>query len=194
MAVLDFDNNALFGENGTGKLYIATDYDGQTYADGDGTNETTSITDLETNTFSDVGYFENFATVIRNGEERVITTDYCGVGEIRRKAEKIPGFSVDVQEILNMENLALILGTELNASASAEIIGMKRQFKDKPYQLFKFVTCPKNGNSNTFYFVKSVLTGDISMPMNNLSREDFVGVTLEFETADGGNFFLKKEL
>jgi hypothetical protein len=42
--------------------------------------------------------------------------------------------------------------------------------------------------------VKSVLTGDISMPMNNLSREDFVGVTLEFETADGGNFFVKKEL
>jgi hypothetical protein len=31
MAVLDLEANGLFGENLTGKLYIATDYDGAVF-------------------------------------------------------------------------------------------------------------------------------------------------------------------
>jgi hypothetical protein len=102
---------------------------------------------------------------------------------------------VDVQEILEMSNLSDILGTELNATVvGSELIGMKRIMKTNPYQVFKFVTCPKAGKSNTFYFVKAALSGDISIPFTNLNREDFVGVTLEFEVAEGGNFYIKKEV
>lgn len=121
-------------------------------------------------------------------------TDYCSVGEISRKKEFVPGFKVDVQEILEMNNLAQILGAEVNASAGVELIGMKRIMKTNPYQVFKFETCPKGGKKNTFYFVKAALSGDIAIPFTNLNREDFVGVTLEFEVAEGGNFYIKKEI
>ncbi len=93
-----------------------------------------------------------------------------------------------------MNNLAQILGCQLNTSAGAEIIGMKRIMKTNPYQVFKFVTCPKDGKSNTFFFVKCALSGDVTIPFTNLNRDDFVGVTLEFEVAEGGNFYVKKEI
>ena len=64
--------------------------------------------------------------------------------------------------------------------------------KTNPYQLFKFVTCPKDGKSTTFYFVKSALSSDFSIPFTNLNREDFKGVTMEFEVAEGGNFYIDK--
>lgn len=194
MAVLDIDKNAPFGENGTGKLYLATNYTGTTFDDGDGTNEDEAVTTLAALTYADIGYFEKFEVSIKRGDERVIMTDYCSVGEISRKKEFIPGFKVDVQEILEMNNLADILGAELNVAAGVELIGMKRIMKTNPYQVFKFVTCPKNGKSNTFYFVKAALSGDISIPFTNLNREDFVGVTLEFEVAEGGNFYARKEV
>jgi hypothetical protein len=79
MATLDFDSNALFGENGTGKLYLATDWAGTTFPDGDGTNEDESIAILDALTWSDLGYFENFSPMIKTGEERIINTDYCDV-------------------------------------------------------------------------------------------------------------------
>lgn len=191
--VLDFDANALFGENGTGKLYLATNWTGTTYADGDGTNEDEAIVALSTLTWADIGYFENFEPMIKNGEERIINTDYCDVGEIMRKIEKVGGFSVDVQEILEMSNLATILGAELNTTVvGTETIGFKRKLTQTPYITFKFVTCPRKGVTTTFYFVKAVRTGDISMPVTNLKSEDFAGVTLEFETATGGNMYISK--
>lgn len=194
MTVLSLDANATFGENGTGKLYMATNYTGLTYADGDGTNEDEAVTALAALTYADIGYFEKFETMIKRGDEKIIMTDYCSVGEISRKREFVPGFKVDVQEILEMNNLAQILGAELNAAAGFELIGMKRIMKTNPYQVFKFVTCPKDWKSNTFYFVKAALSGDISIPFTNLNREDFVGVTLEFEVAEGGNFYARKEV
>lgn len=130
--------------------------------------------------------------MVKAGEERIIETDYCSVGEISRKIERIPGFSVDVQEIMDMSNLALILGTELNTSGGYETIGMKRRQRTNPYQLFKFVTCPKDGLSNTFYFVKTALSGDVEVPVINLNRNDFAGVSLEFDVAEGGNVFIQK--
>lgn len=196
MGALDLEANGSYWENGAGILYIATDYDGTTYADGNGTNEDNSIASIEgAFTFADIGYFENFAWKLKAGDERVIETDYCDVGEISRKAEQVAGFSVDVQEIMNMENLALMLGVELNETVSGhQTIGMKRIQRTKPYLLFKFVTCPKDGLSNTFYFVKSVVVGDMEVPVINLNRSDFAGVSMEFEVAEGGNFFVDKDV
>lgn len=195
MSILDLDKNAAFGENGTGKLYIATNYTGLIYEDGNGTNEDEAITALAALTYSDVWYFEKFAISLKKWDEKVILTDYCSVGEISRKKETVPWFKVDVQEILEMNNLAQILGTVVNVSQVwKEIIGMKRIMKSNPYQVFKFVTCPKGGKSNTFFFVKAALSGDVEIPFTNLNRDDFVGVTLEFEVAEGGNFYAQKEV
>lgn len=196
MAVLDLEANGLFGENGAGILSIATDYDGATFADGTGTNEDETLTTIAADyTFADVGYFENFAIKYKNGEEKVITTDYCDVGEISRKSEQVAGFSVDVQEIMELTNLTLIIGAELNATqAGAQSVVIKRKQRTKPYHLFKFVTCPKDGNSITFYFVKACLIGDINIPVINLNRQDFVGTTMEFEVAEAGNFVIKKDV
>jgi hypothetical protein len=73
-----------------------------------------------------------------------------------------------------MSNLATILGAELNTTVvGKEIIGFNRSLADTPYLTFKFVTCPRDAKSTTFYFVKSVRTGDIEMPMTNLKTEDF---------------------
>lgn len=191
---MQFEKNALYGDNGTGKLFLCTNYEGTTYAHGDGTNEKASITEIEKLTFADIGFFENFEVSLKSGETKSIPTDYCGQGEISSKTERVPGFKVDVQEILEMNNLATILGYNLNKGTDAEIIGMKRKMGTNPYHLFKFVTCPKEGKSNTFYFVKASLSGDITMPFTNLKRNDFAGVTLEFEVAEGGNFFIKKEI
>lgn len=194
MAVLDFDSNALFGENGSGKLYIATDYDGTTLADGDGTNEATQVTTLEGFTFGDLGYFENFEAFINNGEEKVIPTDYCDVGEIARKSEKVYGFSFDMQEVLEMNNLALMLGAELMTDTGVEYISMKRKFKNRPYQLFKFESCPKNGKRNVMYFVRAVMSGDLSIPVVNLSDKDFAGVKVEHEVAKWGSHVIVKNV
>lgn len=193
MAVLDLDSNGLIGENGTGKLYLATDYDGATFADGTGSNSAAFITTIEADyTFADVGLFENFGFSVANGEERIINTDYCGIGEVSRKAEKVTGFTFDLQDVLEMTNLAQMLGTELETATGVEIINMKRVMKSKPYQLFKFETCPKDGKQNVFYFVKAVLSGDVSFPLLNLDRTDFAGVTFEYEVANGGNMFIQK--
>lgn len=55
MAVLDLDLNGSFGENGTGILSIATNYDGATFDDGTGSNELTSIATINASyTFTDV--------------------------------------------------------------------------------------------------------------------------------------------
>ena len=195
MSVLDLDKNGTYGENGTGKLYLATNFVGLTYNDWDGTNEDEAITALLALTYADVGYFEKFAVSLKKGDEKVIMTDYCSVGEVSRKKETVPGFKVDVQEILEMNNLAAILGAELNTTqVGKEIIGMKRIMKTNPYQCFKFVTCPKDGKSNTFLFVKAAMSSDMEIPFTNLNREDFVGVTLEFEVAEGGNFYVQKEV
>lgn len=193
MAVLDLDSNGLIGENGTGKIYIATDYDGTTYADGDGTNSDAFITAIEANfTFADVGLFENASYAVANGEERIIETDYCGIGEVQRKSEKVTSFSFDLQDILEMTNLSQMLGASLETATGVEIINMKRTMKTKPYQLFKFETCPKNGKKDVFYFVKAVLSNDVTFPFINLDRNDFAGVTFEHEVASGGNFFIQK--
>lgn len=193
MSVLNLDANGLFGENGVGKLYMATNFAGLTYADGNGTNEDEAVTALALLTYADIGYFEKFEISLKKGDEKVIMTDYCDIGEISRKKETVPGFKVDVQEILEMSNLAQILGYTVNTTlVNNELIGMKRIMKTNPYQCFKFVTCPKNGKSNTFYFVKSALSSDVTMPFTNLNRDDFVGVTLEFEVAEGGNFYIQK--
>lgn len=195
MSVLNLDTNGLFGENGTGKLYLATNYTGITFDDGNGTNEDEAVTTLAALTYSDIGYFEKFEINLKKGDEKIIMTDYCSVGEISRKKETVPWFKVDVQEILEMSNLAQILGYEVNSTVAwTSLIGMKRIMKTNPYQVFKFVTCPKDGKSNTFYFVKAALSGDVKMPFTNLNRDDFVGVTLEFEVAEGGNFYIKKEV
>ena len=90
MSILDLDKNGAFGENRTGKLYIATNFTGTTYNDGDGTNEDEAITALAALTYSDVGYFEKFAISLKKGDEKVILTDYCSVGEISRKKETVP--------------------------------------------------------------------------------------------------------
>ena len=193
MAVLNLDANGLAGSNGTGKLYIASNYTGLTYNDGDGTNEAAALTALAALTYSDIGYFEKFAISAKNGDERTIMTDYCDIGEISRKKETVFGFKVDVQEILEMANFARIFDATLStATASHEIIGKKRLMKAETYKCFKFVTCPVGGKSSTFYFVKAVRAGDTSMPFTNLNREDFVGVSLEFEVAEGGNFYIDK--
>lgn len=195
MSVLDIDKNSPFGENGTGKLYMATNYTWTTYADGNGTNEDETITALLALTYADIGYFEKFEVMLKKGDEKTILTDYTDIGEISRKKELVPWFKVSVQEILEMNNLAQILGTSLNLTqVGSELIGIKRIMKSNPYQLFKFVTAQKGGKSNTFFFVKSALSADINIPFTNLNRDDFVGVNLEFEVAEGGNFFMKKEV
>ncbi len=94
-----------------------------------------------------------------------------------------------------MSNLATILGAELNTTVvGVETIGFKRKLTETPYITFKFVTCPRDGKSTTFYFVKAVRTGDIEMPITNLKTEDFSGTTLEFEIATGGNMYIEKQI
>lgn len=90
MAVLDLEKNATYGENGVGKLYLATNFVGVTFDDGNGTNEDEAITALNALTYVDIGYFEKFETMIKKGDEKIIMTDYCSVGEISRKKEMIP--------------------------------------------------------------------------------------------------------
>ena len=193
MAVLDFDANALTGENGVGKLYIATDYSGAVYPNGDGQNEKASVTELAKLTFADLGFFEKFEISYKKGEEKIIQSDYCGHTEISAKSEQIPGFKADIHEILEMNNLAQIIGaTVKKETGGEEIIVTKRQMTTRPYMCFKFVTCPKDGKYNVFYFTKARLTGDIAIPFTNLAREDFSGVTLEFESASGGNLVIQK--
>lgn len=193
MAVLNFDANTLTGENGVGKLYIATDYKGNTYPDGNAENEANSIKELEKLTFSDLGFFEKFEISIKEGDEKKIQSDYCGHTDIMVKNTTTTGFKADIHEILEMSNLAQILGTKIKKEDSGEeIIGIKTIARTKPYHCFKFVTCPKDDKVNVFYFVKANLTGDISIPFTNLAREDFTGVTLEFEVAQSGNTFIQK--
>jgi hypothetical protein len=79
-----------------------------------------------------------------------------------------------MQEVLEMSNLALMLGAELMTDTGVDYISMKRKFKNKPYQLFKFESCPVEGKRNVMYFVKAVLTGDVTLPVTNLSENDFV--------------------
>ena len=47
MSVLNFEANASFGENGSGKLFIATDYDGAVLDDGTGSNEAAQVALIE---------------------------------------------------------------------------------------------------------------------------------------------------
>lgn len=193
MAVLNWDANTLAGENGVGKLYIATNYEGNVFDRGDGTNEAKTIEELEKLTFSDLGFFEKFEISYKGGDEKKIESDYCGHTEISFKSEHIPGFKADIHEILEMSNLAQILGEKVKKETSGdEIIVTKRKFANRPYHCFRFVTCPKDGKVNVFYFTKARLTGDISIPFTNLAREDFTGVTLEFESAIGGNLVIQK--
>ena len=202
MAVLQFEKNAMVWDEWTWILYIATDYDGTIYPDGDGTNEATSIADIESKfTFADVWYFENFAPYVKNGDEKVITTDYSYVLEIIRKSQVVTWFTVDIQEILEMNNLALILWVKLQTTTAtatekgSEIIWMKRAWGSKPYHLFKFVSTPNaDWLSNVFYFVKTVLVSDMNMPYINLENEDFAWVNLDFEVGKWWNFFIQKEI
>lgn len=196
MAIFNFDENSTSGENGTGKLLIATDYAWEVFDAGDWTNEDALVAQLENFTFADVWYYENFAVNIAQGEERIIETDYCGVGEISNKQENVDWFSVDLQEVLEMENLSLILWDELftDGVTGEEIIFRKRTMKSKPYQLFKFITCPKDWKVNIFYFVKSRLSNDVSIPFTNLSRNDFAWTTLEFEVSKSWNFAIRKNV
>ena len=195
MAVLNFEDNAPFWEKGTWKLYIAKDYDDAVFDEWDWTNEPQIIEDIESAyTFADVWYFTDFSITIGQWDEKIINTDYCSVWEISRKAEKVPWFSATVQEILEMENLALILNAKLNKDASTwvETIDVKRMAWTNKYQLFKFVTCPKEGKYNVFYFVKAALSSDISIPFSNLAVKDFEGATLEYQVATWGNFLVQK--
>ena len=124
MAVLDLEGNSTLGENGTGKLFIATDYDGAVFDKWNGTNEDTIVSSIEANySFADVWFFENMELSYALGDERIITTDYCWVWEISRKQDKIAWFWVDIQEILEMENFALILGETLATSGTAPNAG-----------------------------------------------------------------------
>lgn len=194
MAVFDINLNATTGENGTWKLLIATDYNWEVFDTWDWTNESAIISELEQFTFADMWYYENFQAFVNQWEERIIETDYCGVGEISNKQENIDWFSVDLQEVLEMDNLALILGNVLYTDEGTweQIIVRKRTMRTKPYLLFKFITCPKEWKYNVFYFVKSRLSNDVSIPFTNLSREDFVGTTMEFEVAKSWNFVIQK--
>jgi len=201
MAVLNFAQNAMTGENGSWILSIATNYTGTTYADWNGANESISIAAIEALTFADIGYFENFSVYIKKGNERIITTDYTDVQEISRKQEKITWFTFDLQEVLEMTNLGKLLNASVEVVAQwvwtkwQEIIGMKRITKTQPFQLFRFVSAPDaNGLSNVFYFVKAVMTGDLALPYTNLSKNDFTGVTFDHEVAQSGNMFIKKEV
>lgn len=201
MSVLDFDGNAVVWENGTGILSIATDYDGSVFADWDWTNSDAILDTIKAFTFADVGYFENFAPYVKKWDERIIMTDYCDVQEIERKLEKITWFTFDMQEVLEMTNLAQILGATLEQVPAwawtkwTEIINMKRIMKTQPFQLFKFVSCPDtDGLSNVFYFVKAVFNADITIPYINLSKDDFAWVTFDHEVAKAWNFLIEKEV
>lgn len=199
MAVLDLEANSTLWENGTGKLFIATDYDGAVFDKWNGTNEDTIVSSIEANySFADVWFFENMELSYALWDERIITTDYCGVWEISRKQDKIAWFWVDIQEILEMENFALILGETLATSGTApnevETIVMKRTKETKPYHLFKFVSCPKNGKYNVYYFVKTNLSSDFNVPLVNLQQNDASYPRLEFAVAESGNHIIRKWL
>lgn len=193
MAIKDIENNNLNWEDGTGKIYMV-EYNGEVFPEGDGTNEDTAITTLEALTYNDLGYYENYDASIARGDERIVTTDYCSAGEVKRSIEEIPKFSFDWQEVLDMPLLAKVLGRSLNVDGTSweEVIQVKRSMATSKYFIFKFVTCPKDGKYNVLYHVKAVRTSDLQLPSKNLSREDFVWTSLEFEVAKWGDFFLKK--
>lgn len=193
MAVLNLEANWFFGENGSGKIYIATDYDGSVLLDWTGTNEKAQVTALEADfTFGDLGFFKDFAPVIKNWEWKTMKSDYCGMTEISRKGEEIAGFTFTMLEILEMPNLALMLGAELMTDTWVEYISRKRIMRDKPYQLFKFESCAKDWKKNVMYFVRAVRISDFALPAINLSANDIVGSTIEYEIAEGWNHLIAK--
>lgn len=201
MWVLDLENNALIWDNGTGKMFIATDYDWAVFDNWTWANESTSIASIETNyTWGDLGFFEKFIPHLKKWDTKKISCDYEWAWDISIKSERVAWFSIWILEILDMTNLAKILWTELQTVTPAtwikwqEIIWMKRAYKTDPFQLFKFVSVPDaNWLYNIFYFVKTTLASDMNMPYTNLAKEDFAWVTLEFEVARAWNFFIKKE-
>ena len=69
---------------------------------------------------------------------------------------------------------------------------MKRTKETKPYHLFKFVTCPKDGKYNVFYFVKTNLASDFNVPLVNLQQNDASYPRLEFAVAESGNHIIRK--
>ena len=193
MPIKDIENNNLHWEDWTGKISVV-EYTNEIFPVWDWTNEDEAIAILDALTYEDLGYYENYDASITKWDEKIVNTDYCGAGEIKRTIEDVPKFSYDTQEILNMPLLAKILWRAINIDSATweEIIQVNRKMSTSKYFIFKFVTCPKDGKYNILYHVKAVRTSDIQLPVKNLIKDEFVGSTMEYEVAKWGSFFIKK--
>lgn len=193
MPIKDIENNNLHWEDWTGKISVV-EYTNEIFPVWDWTNEDEAIAILDALTYEDLGYYENYDASITKWDEKIVNTDYCGAGEIKRTIEDVPKFSYDTQEILNMPLLAKILWRAINIDSATweEIIQVNRKMSTSKYFIFKFVTCPKDGKYNILYHVKAVRTSDIQLPVKNLIKDEFVGSTMEYEVAKGWSFFIKK--
>jgi hypothetical protein len=192
---LDFENNWNFWENGAWKIYIATDYDGATFPAWDGTNEDAITAQIENDyTFEDVWFFDTFTHWQGAGESRVVNSDYCGAGEIMNKSSRTWNLSFNAQEIYNLPILAKLLNGFVKITDWIETLVTKKASNTNSYQLIKFVSCPKNGKYNIFYFVKYFLDWDISIQETNLDTWDFSPVALNFTQANGWNWIIRKNI
>ena len=105
MSIKDIENNNLHWEDWTGKISVA-EYNNEIFPVWDWTNEAEAIAILDALTYEDLGYYENYDASITKWDEKIVNTDYCWAGEIKRTIEDVPKFSYDTQEILNMPLLA----------------------------------------------------------------------------------------
>lgn len=197
MAVLDLNKNAPISENWTWKISIALDYDWKVYNSWTWlVTDKEKIEDIEASyNFGDLWYFQDFQFSIWQWDTKTIDTDYCWVGEILAQVQDTVSFSFVTQEILEMQNLALVLWEKLytDTTTGEEVIVKKVEMVSKPYLLIKFETCPDDEDKvNTFYFVKSRLSWELSIAYQNMARWDFTWTTMSFEVAKGWNLIIDK--
>lgn len=99
----EFAKNALLT---SGVLDYATDYDGTTY---DSANKATAVTALEQFAYSSVGFFTDLAINHTQENEKIITTDFCGAGELDRTVELVPTVTFTWQEVNDIDIFASFL-------------------------------------------------------------------------------------
>lgn len=97
----------------SGYIEVATNWDGTTFADGDGTNEAAILAQLEALTFKNLGLFKDFQFVHSLEDEKIINSDACGVGEVDRSIVLTPRAEFTRQEVDNLEEIARMYGLSL---------------------------------------------------------------------------------
>ena len=119
------DNNLI---DVAGLLYIAADYNengSKTWPEGDGSNNQTSIDEMASYNFDEVGFFVDATKSQTQENERVIESDACNREEIAASVDVITTFTATLQEMGNIELMARILGCAIQETPAVAQTGLK---------------------------------------------------------------------